>query len=187
MKHLTGNVESLCEIPCDDARIRGAIVGVDRDRVGRIIVEQNVADNVGLGQNVARRTNDQGCKTRAGRTNKVAFDVHTVGIPQDLDELQGGGFVDSRRGKEGGYFLVGSPGKLTVGKVIRFVQGPIGPVACVTGKEVEQCALRGNCVFLPMWEKVKVAVSDIYDTTSFQDLVVQDRERGREYVPDYTI
>ena len=104
-----------------------------------------------------------------------------------LSQLKRGGFVESRRGKHGGYYLVGSPEALSVGKVIRFVQGPIGPVACVTGDHSNECPLQGECVFLPMWEKVGSAVAAIYDTTSFRDLVAQETEKVYEYVPNYAI
>jgi len=104
-----------------------------------------------------------------------------------LSQLKRGGFVESRRGKQGGYYLVGSPEALAIGKVIRFVQGPIGPVGCVTGDHSNECPLQGECVFLPMWENVASAIAAIYDTTSFRDLVVQEREKLCEYVLNYAI
>lgn len=104
-----------------------------------------------------------------------------------LSQLKHGGFVESRRGAEGGYLLVRPPRGLTVGEVIRFVEGPIGPVGCVTGDPKEHCPLHGNCVFLGMWEKVRGAVSEVYDGTTLQDLVEEDRRRRRRYVPTYAI
>jgi len=104
-----------------------------------------------------------------------------------LSQLKRGGFVESRRGKQGGYYLAGLPEAFTVGKVIRFMQGPIGPVACVTGDPGSECPLQGECVFLPMWEKVGSAIAGVYDTTTLGDLVVQEREKAHEYVPNYAI
>ena len=104
-----------------------------------------------------------------------------------LSQLRRGGFVDSRRGSRGGYYLVRSPKDLTVGDVIRFMEGPIGPVVCVAGGANSECALYGDCVFLPMWRKVGEAMSEVYDGTTFQDLVDQDRERVKRYVPSYEI
>jgi len=103
-----------------------------------------------------------------------------------LSQLKQADFVDSRRGKEGGYFLVRSPEELTVGDVMRFMQGEIGPVACVEDPAQGDCPLYGECVFLPMWERIRNATEQIYDGTTFQDLVRQERERAG-YVPTYTI
>ena len=104
-----------------------------------------------------------------------------------LSQLKRGGFVESRRGSQGGYYLAAPPGEITVGQVIRFVEGPIGPVACVTDNGNNACPLSGDCVFQPMWEKVGKAMSDVYDGTTFEDLVEQERERVKGYVPSYTI
>ncbi len=105
-----------------------------------------------------------------------------------LSQLKQAGFVDSQRGNEGGYFLVRDPQTLSVGDVIRFVHGSIGPVECVFGEqEDKKCPLYGNCVFLPMWKVAQQAVLDVYDKTTFQDLVEQDRQRAGRYVPGYAI
>jgi len=105
-----------------------------------------------------------------------------------LSQLKQGAFVASQRGSEGGYFLVRAPHQLSVGEVIRFVQGPLGPVLCVAETtEENSCPLYGDCAFLPMWEKVKKAVSDVYDNTTFRDLVDQEKQKVGEYVPVYSI
>jgi len=103
-----------------------------------------------------------------------------------LSQLKQAGFVESRRGTEGGYLLIRPPNGLNVGEVIRFVQGPFGPVDCVTSGG-GQCPLRGSCVFMPMWKKVQKSMTDVYDKTTFQDLVDDDKRTCREYVPLYVI
>ena len=82
--------------------------------------------------------------------------------------------------------MVRAPDELTVGDVIRFMQGSVGPVACVTNKDNgNSCPLSGGCVLLPMWEEAQKAISNVYDGTTFQTLV--DRDKRMRYVPDYTI
>ena len=49
-----------------------------------------------------------------------------------LNQLKGGGFVQSRRGAEGGYRLARPADQLTVGEVMRYIDGPIAPVDCVS-------------------------------------------------------
>jgi len=104
-----------------------------------------------------------------------------------MGQLKQGRFVVSQRGAAGGYELVRPPAEVTVGEIIRFVEGPLGPVACVTQPEQADCPLRGRCVFLPMWQRAHQAVAEVYDTTTFQDLLDQERRLGEEYVPCYAI
>ncbi len=105
-----------------------------------------------------------------------------------LGQLKQGGFVRSQRGNEGGYFLTRDPRELTVGDMIRFVQGPIVPVECVMGDgDRNKCPFYGSCVFLPMWEKVEKALAGVYDATTIQDLMDLEERNVREYVPDFAI
>jgi len=104
-----------------------------------------------------------------------------------LSQLKQAGFVDSRRGSRGGYFLVRSREELTVGEVIRFMQGPIGPVECVTGRTEHECPLYGECVFLPMWEEVRKAISNVYDATTFKDLVDRKERKTADHASCYSI
>ena len=104
-----------------------------------------------------------------------------------LNQLRQGGFVDSRRGNAGGYYLTRPPSEITVGEIIAFVEGPLGPVSCVPGGGDLDCPLRDNCVFMPLWERVKKAESDIYFGTTFKNLVDQELRMRNEYIPQYTM
>jgi Rrf2 family transcriptional regulator, cysteine metabolism repressor len=88
-----------------------------------------------------------------------------------LNQLQRVGFVRSRRGAEGGYALVATPDQISVGDIVQFVEGPLAPVACMTDKSSAGCSLQGNCVFIEVWDRAAQALSDVYDKTSFQDLI----------------
>jgi Rrf2 family transcriptional regulator, cysteine metabolism repressor len=50
-----------------------------------------------------------------------------------LNQLKGGGFVESIRGKYGGYLLAREPKDLTVGEILRFIEGPVSRVECIVG------------------------------------------------------
>ena len=104
-----------------------------------------------------------------------------------LGQLKQGGFVESRRGNEGGYMLAKAAAAITVGDVIRFIDGPIGPVKCVQGAAQEICPLRADCVFLDMWEEARRAVSRVYDDATLADLVERDRERQAQFVNNFSI
>jgi Rrf2 family transcriptional regulator, cysteine metabolism repressor len=108
-----------------------------------------------------------------------------------LHQLKQGGFVQSKRGSEGGYLLARPAEGLSVGDIIRFIEGPVAPVACVaTEDDPAECPLRGSCVFMSMWKEAQQAMENVYDRTTMQDLL--DREAAmagtaQECVPMYMI
>ena len=104
-----------------------------------------------------------------------------------LGELKQGGFVASRRGKHGGYVLLRQPRELAVGEIVRFIEGPFSPVACMEGASKGDCELYGSCAFLPMWDKVRKAISGVYDNTTFRDLLDEEKAAAGRYVPSYSI
>ena len=104
-----------------------------------------------------------------------------------LNQLKQAGFADSRRGSGGGYYLTRDPKSLTVGELIRFVDGPMAPVSCLEPGGSRDCRLHGDCVFMGLWQRAQDALSGVYDTTSFMDLVEQERAKNKEYVPQFDI
>lgn len=112
---------------------------------------------------------------------KIGAVAEAQGIPvrfleNILSSLKSAGIVDSARGKDGGYFLAKPADSITVGEVIRFIQGPLGPVECTT-REDDDCSFYDDCVFRPLWDKAKEALEAVYDGTTFQDLINQ-AEKG---------
>jgi Rrf2 family protein len=102
-----------------------------------------------------------------------------------LGQLRQAGLVESVRGKEGGYFLSRAPDQLSVGEVIRIVQGPVAAVDCL--ESTQDCALKAGCVLLPMWRRAHEAMMGVYDGTTFGELAEQERaSRGCEIL-DYAI
>ncbi len=91
-------------------------------------------------------------------------------LEQILLDLKKGGFVESRRGKVGGYLLSRPPTKITVGEVVRFVDGPIEPISCVK-HGYSACGDVYKCVFRNIWQEVSVATSNIVDNVTFEKLV----------------
>ncbi len=66
-----------------------------------------------------------------------------------LNQLKQVGFVESRRGRRGGYFLKRSPDEITMGDVIESIQGCLGLVECVSNSKYK-CPFYDGCVFLPV-------------------------------------
>ncbi len=104
-----------------------------------------------------------------------------------LNQLKGGGFVQSRRGAEGGYKLARPADKLTVGEVIRFIDGPIAPVDCVSQSRPKECEFHGECAFFGFWCRVRAALSGVVDQTTFADLIKENEARIANRIADWTI
>jgi Rrf2 family protein len=95
-----------------------------------------------------------------------------------LNQLKGSGLVDSKRGFYGGYYLIRSPDKITVGDIMRFLEGDVDPSECVALVSETNCPFKGDCAFFPMWNKVKDAIFNVYDETTIQDLIDNDKTIG---------
>lgn len=96
-----------------------------------------------------------------------------------LANLKQAGLVESRRGAEGGYLLARPPETITVGEVLRVIEGAGGMK--VHGKR------KAATPFSDMWRRVDEAVSQILDRTTFAELVRAWEERRTRYVPYWEI
>ncbi len=101
-----------------------------------------------------------------------------------LNELKQGGFVYSKRGKEGGYMLSKEPSQVSVGDIIRFVEGSISPV---DEQHMKSSESGSSEVFVPIWTSAEEMLKTLYDETSFAKLVEDEIKRRGEYVPNYSI
>lgn len=99
-------------------------------------------------------------------------DSPTKFLEQVLLDLKRGGFVESKRGKVGGYFLSRPPSQIKLGQIIRFVDGPIEPIGCVE-KKYSGCEETEGCVFKKIWRQVTNLVSGVVDNITFEDLINQ--------------
>lgn len=104
-----------------------------------------------------------------------------------LNELKPGGLVASRRGVQGGYYLARDPGEITVGEVIRQVEGPLDPVRCSGQTPDEACPLRDECTLVDLWAQARTALEAVYDGTTFRQLAQRQAELRRTRGVDYTI
>ena len=99
-------------------------------------------------------------------------------LEQMMTLLRKGGLVRSVRGAQGGYRLNREPGKITVGEIVRCLEGPLGPTGCVSEDDPEACARAEFCVTKILWEKVRDAIASVLDITTLEDLC-QETERIR--------
>src|SRR5688572_6787336 len=104
---------------------------------------------------------------------KIADIAKRQKIPQKFLELilaglKQGGFVESRRGAEGGYLLARSPESITVGEILRFVEA--------SRNQRDPQKSRVDSPFSEMWKSIDESVSIIVDRTTFADLSRSWRE-----------
>lgn len=97
-------------------------------------------------------------------------------LEQMMSFLRKGGLVRSVRGALGGYILTREPSKITVGEIVRCLEGPLSPTGCVSEDNPEQCERADACVTRILWERVRDSVAQVLDTTTLEDLC-KDMER----------
>jgi Rrf2 family protein len=107
-------------------------------------------------------------------------DIPIKFLEQILLDLKRGGFVVSRRGKVGGYLLAKPPSQIKLGDVVRFIDGPIEPVACVDNK-YKGCNEINRCIFRPVWKRVTEATAKIIDSISFEDLAKKTKQMSTTF------
>src|ERR1700730_14741250 len=115
-----------------------------------------------------------------GEPVKIADIASRQKIPQKfleliLASLKQGGFVESRRGAEGGYKLARPADQITVGQALRFVE------------ERKASRHAGPDAFSDLWKRVDASASAILDQTTFAELVRQWKEAQTRYVPNWNI
>lgn len=105
-----------------------------------------------------------------------------------LQGLRRAGQVEARRGLGGGYILAVPPDHLTVGQIIRQVEGSLAPVDCLSGDDEQCCRLKGRCAFATLWRRAETAMEQVLDATSLADLVEEDRVAVYlQHATDYSI
>lgn len=95
-----------------------------------------------------------------------------LGIPAELlakilQRLAKRRLIASSNGPKGGYVLAREPGKITVGQVLRAVEGPLGIVHCYQDM---QCAQLGRCTIRrPVW-LIQASIQQLLDTLTLEEM-----------------
>ena len=75
--------------------------------------------------------------------------------------------------------LTRSADKISVGDVLRFMDKPVTAEHCGACVSKSNCPFSGNCAFASMWNRVNEAIFDIYDSTTIQDLLNNEKRIHR--------
>lgn len=100
-----------------------------------------------------------------------------------FNPLKASGIVDSKRGFHGGYLLVKSPDQVSVGDGLRFLNRHLQAADCIACVSTTSCPFDGRRSFASMCIQAKQAAFDIYDQTSFKDLIDREEPSGRTDAP----
>src|SRR5216110_481047 len=98
-----------------------------------------------------------------------------------LLELKRHGLLHSKKGKGGGYFLGRKPTEITVGQVIRVLEGPLALTPCVSVtayRKCDECLDEDSCAVRLAMKEVRDATADILDNTTLAGLNAQVASSG---------
>ena len=117
---------------------------------------------------------------------KIARIAESQRIPQKfleliLAQLKQGGYLGSRRGAEGGYFLARPADQITVGDILRQIDGPFQRPRRPFDSEPP------DSPFPEMWERVERALSCVVDRTTFADLVERWNQKRSKRILNWQI
>jgi Rrf2 family protein len=91
-----------------------------------------------------------------------------------LLDLKSRGLLESKRGKGGGYQLSRSPATITIGSVIRMIEGPLAPLPCASEtafRACDECREIEYCGTRIIMRQVRDAVAGVLDKTTLADLI----------------
>jgi Rrf2 family protein len=100
------------------------------------------------------------------------------GIPKKfleliLLELKNHGVLQSKKGKGGGYYLVRSPKSVSIGSIVRFMDGPLAPVPCVSEtayRPCEECTDEATCGVRLILKEVRNSIAGVLDRRNLADM-----------------
>ena len=113
---------------------------------------------------------------------QIAEIAEYQGIPRKfldliLLDLRNAGFVRSKKGRGGGYFLADVPEKIFVGPVIRVLDGPLAPLPCASRTAYQpctDCVSVSGCGIRSLMADVRDAIADILDHTTLAELCARE-------------
>ncbi len=109
-------------------------------------------------------------------------DITLKYMEQIISPLSKAGFVQSLRGSNGGYRLARKPSEYTVGDILRTLEGPLAPTACLEGGKEVNCPRADTCATITFWSGLNRVINEYVDSVTLEDLV--NRQLGTN---DYVI
>jgi Rrf2 family protein len=107
-------------------------------------------------------------------------DISESYLEQVFTNLRKAGLVRASRGAQGGYELGRPANEMTVGEILRSLEGPIIPVDCVgESSAASYCEREKYCITRSFWEDLRNKINEFLDSVTLQDLT----DRAKAMVP----
>lgn len=125
------------------------------------------------------------CETEAVALSSIAErqNISISYLEQLMAKLKKAGIVNSIRGAQGGYVLSKSPDQISVGEILRTLEGDLNPVACseITGGDTT-CGSADSCVTKYVWKRISDSINNAVDEIMLSELVKESKalKKGRE-------
>jgi len=97
-------------------------------------------------------------------------DVPKRFLEQIMLDLKAQGWVTSVAGIRGGYVLAKKPEKITMGEVVRFFDGILAPIGCVSVTGYERCSQEPVCKFRRVFLDVRNYVANAMDRATLAEV-----------------
>lgn len=99
-------------------------------------------------------------------------------LEQLMSLLKKAGLVKSIRGAGGGYVLARDMRDISVGDVLRALEGSLEPVECTGFSQEEECAASGGCVTKYVWKRINESINKTVDEIKLDTLVEESKQLG---------
>ncbi len=96
-------------------------------------------------------------------------------LEQIINPLTKAGLLISYRGSQGGYALAKAPADVSVGEILRILEGSLAPVYRVA-ENGETCEKLNSCNSVVVWKKIKDAIDNVVDNMSLSDLIDEENK-----------
>lgn len=98
-------------------------------------------------------------------------------LEQIIGTLRREGLVTSVRGAQGGYMLAREPSEITIGELMRLLEGPVLMADCLG--DADACVRSGQCPSRLVWERLTDCINHVLDGITLQDMLNDHKEMTR--------
>ncbi|MEF9916253.1 MAG: Rrf2 family transcriptional regulator [Lachnospiraceae bacterium] len=96
-------------------------------------------------------------------------------LEQLMSMLKKAGLIKSIRGANGGYILAKNAKEISVGDVLRALEGSLEPVECSGLQEEDGCSAAGGCVTKYVWQRINDSINQTVDEMKLDQLVMESK------------
>lgn len=93
-------------------------------------------------------------------------------LEQLISLLRKNNLVISVRGAQGGYKLAKAPEEMTIGEILRALEGSLAPTECTCDDKISHCQKNNEtCVTKAVWEKIRDSINEVVDNITLDELM----------------